>query len=464
MRTALVFGGPSMVRGQAKRLWQALNRVTSFTGQISLTLGTNVLLILLGLVTGIVIARLLGPEGRGELAVIQMWADALRGIALLGVHEALAYYAALAPQQAGRSIGSAVLLGFSSAMCFMGIGSLLLPALLSAQAPEVISAARWYLLQLPLAAIIAVPYHALRGRGDFVAWNLLRLLPGMGWLATIGFMGALGYLEPATLALAYLVTTACLALPILSMVARRVSGPFWPDVRQWRPMARYGLLSVGATVPQVLNLRLDQMLMAGVLPAQMLGLYVVGVTWSGAVAPVLGALGVVLFSRLAAQSDAADQRRAFAQGGRIAVLVAGLVGLLVAVCTPWAITLLFGRPFLAAIPSAIVLVVAAVFLGISQVLEDGLRGLGHPHMVLLAECGGLVVTVLALVLLLPPLAIMGAALASLCGYATTIALLVLQARRLTGIPASTFLVPTRHDIALSWQHGRSLLERLMPRA
>lgn len=450
--------------GKIKRLWQRLDRVKSFAGQLSLTVGTNILLIILGLVSGIVIARLLGPEGRGELAVIQMWADAFRGIALLGVHEALAYYTARAPQQAGRYIGSAILLGFVSAMCFMGIGSLILPSLLSVQPPQVISAARWYLWQLPLTAIIAVPYHALRGCGDFAAWNLLRLLPNLVWLATIWCLWALGHLDPPTLALVYIGTTACLALPVLSVVARRVSGPFRPALRQWPSMARYGLLSVGGTLPQVLNLRLDQMLMAGLLPAQMLGLYVVGVTWSSAVAPLLGAFGTVLFSRLAAGPDASQQQHVFAQGGRIAVLAAGLIGLLIAVCTPWAITLLFGRHFFAAIPAAIVLVVAAVFAGINQVLEEGLRGLGHPHLVLIAECGGLLVTLLSLLFLLPSLAILGAALASLLGYGAISVLLVTQARRLTGIPASDFLVPTRHDIALSWQYSRSFLGHLMPRA
>lgn len=453
-----------LVMADMKQLWQALNRVRSFAGQLFLTLGTNGILLLLGLMTGILVARLLGPQGRGELVAIQLWPDSFRGVALLGLYEALAYYSARAPQEAGRYMGSAVTLGFFSAVLFMGIGYLALPVFLSAQPAAVVSAAQWYLLILPLTALIWIPHHALRGRSDFVAWNALRLAPGLAWLLAIWLTWMAGSFEPGRIAMSYVATTALLGIPLLAIMTWRITGPFWPDPQHWRPMVRYGLLSVGGSTPLVLNLRLDQMLMAALLPAHMLGLYVVGVTWSGMIAPLLSALGAVLFPRIAAQMDTERRAQMFTQGSRVAVLATAIITIVVLLCTPWAIMLLFGEQFAAAIPAAIISVVAAAIAGMNQVLEDGLRGFGQPQAVLFAEGGGLLVSVVALLLLLPALGIVGAALASVCGYSTVTLLLIMQMQRLTGCSPASFLRPTRQDVSLSWQQGRSLLLHVMPKA
>ena len=110
-------------------------------------------------------------------------------------------------------------------------------------------------------------------------------------------------------------------------------------------MLRFGLPSVISGIPRMFNLRLDQMLMAALLPPHTLGLYVVAVTWSQAVNLFPSALGNVLFPRTAAQAVAEDRHRVFAKGIRVAVLSTVCAAALVLVATPWAIPLLFGPAF-----------------------------------------------------------------------------------------------------------------------
>jgi Na+-driven multidrug efflux pump len=80
------------------------------------------------------------------------------------------------------------------------------------------------------------------------------------------------------------------------------------------------------------------------------------------------------------------------------------------------------------------------------VLEEGLRGLGHPAVALWAELGGLVVTALALLMLLIPFGIMGAAVASVLGYSAVMVTLAVFVRRLTGCSLSTLFRPNQRDI------------------
>jgi O-antigen/teichoic acid export membrane protein len=430
---------------RARRL-RDLFAASSFSAHLLLTSGTNIVIAVLGVLTGSMAARLLGPAGRGELAAVQMWAVAFGNIANLGLPQALTFYAAQSAHNAGRFLGSATMIGLLASFVFMGLGYLVLPMVLSAQPPDVVGAARWYLLLLPIQAVVSMPYHLLRGRSDFAVWNPLRLAPGVGWLGVLVFCWLRSDSDPQRLAYLYLGALALVGVLTFSAARWRVAGPFRPDTSQWRPLLTYGLPTVLSSVPYVLNLRLDQMLMAAFLPAQILGFYVVAVTWSAAVVQLPSALGTVLFPRTASQTERTQRELVFAQGCRLAVLTALSVALVVAVITPYALPLLFGDQFRASIPAALVLVAAAAVSSINLVFEEGLRGLGQPSAALWAEVAGLVVTAISLLVLLRPFELLGAALASVLGYSAVTAALAVFSLRTTRHSLGTLLYPDWRDI------------------
>jgi O-antigen/teichoic acid export membrane protein len=80
----------------------------------------------------------------------------------------------------------------------------------------------------------------------------------------------------------------------------------------------------------------------------------------------------------------------------------------------------------------LVLLIAGAVLATNSVLEEGLKGLGLPKAVMWAEAAGLVVTIVSLLLMLKPMGIMGAALASLFGYSTVGIALIAGLRARTG--------------------------------
>jgi O-antigen/teichoic acid export membrane protein len=429
-----------------KYLARSLASTSSPATHLIFTSGTNLLLALLGLVTGSCAARLLGPAGRGELAAIQMWPTVLATVGNLGLPHALTFYSAQSTEQAGRYLGSASVLILLASVPFMAAGYVFLPHALSAQPLETIAAARWYLLLLPIQGVCTMPSHLLRGRSDFAVWNALRLAPGLGWLAILLLGWSKGWTQPALFAFLFLAVMALLGIPSILIVHRRVPGPFRADPHQMRPMLAYGVPSMLTSVPQLLNWRLDQMLMAAFLPTQILGLYVVAVTWSSAVGQLPSALGTVLFPKTAAQREPHRRSLVVAQGSRLAVLSAVSVGTGVALITPWAIPLLFGDKFAAAVPAGLVLVGAAAISAINLVLEEGLRGLGRPAVALWAELGGLLVTAVALLTLLMPFGIMGAAVASVLGYGAVMCALAVCIRRLTGCSFTTLFWPSQRDM------------------
>ena len=82
--------------------------------KVSGTFLVNIALYVLAAATGPLAARLLGPDGRGALAAIQLWPGAIATFAMLGLPDSIAYFGAREPQRAGRWLSTTVLLGLGA--------------------------------------------------------------------------------------------------------------------------------------------------------------------------------------------------------------------------------------------------------------------------------------------------------------------------------------------------------------
>jgi len=453
----LVMDSITSLVSKARSAYHRALTISRFGTHVGITMGTNVVLMLLGLATGSLAARLLGPVGRGELAAIQVWPTAIATIAMLGMPEALVYFSGRFRNQAGRYLSSSIAFVLLACPLFIAVGYWAMPILLSAQPDWVVYAARWYLLIIPINAFVGMASHPLRGRSDFAVWNVLRLGLPIGWLILLVIAMILRVPSPTLLAAGYLVILFLYAFAKFYIVTRRIPGPFRPDPNRWGELLRYGLPCMFTAMPQLLNLRLDQMLMATLLPPRNLGLYVVAVAWSNGLRPLLSALGTVLFPKVASISEETARKETLAQGSRLGIVAAGAVAVPMMGVTPIFIPLLFGRDFTAAVPAALVLVAASAVLSFNIILEEGLRGLGHPKAVMWAEILGLIVTGALLALLLRPLGIMGAAIASLSAYSIVAICLLIQAVHLTGLSLRRFLCPVPQEILTAWRQIKRMV-------
>ena len=440
-----------------RTIWAQARAVSPFAANALITAGTNILLAVLGLVSGISAARLLGPVGRGELAAIQTVPSVIASLAMLGMPEATVYFSARHPSEAGSYLGAGIGVALVSSLPALLVGYMLVPWFLHAQRPEIVWTTKWYLLGLvPIYVLVGMLGHPFRGRQDFGVWNAMRFLASSGWIAVLAVAWLCNRAFPVFLALGNLVALGLLLLPFAVLVKQRVPGPFMPDLRKCGSMLRYGLPCMMTGMPQMLNLRLDQMLMAALLPSRQLGLYAVAVAWSGAGIPLLSALGAVTAPTVASAADHWQRVQRLAATARVTALIALVLCLTIILVTPFAILVLFGEKFRGSITPALLLVPASGVLGINQVIQEGLRGMGHPYAVLQAELAGLVATVIALALILRPMGGVGAAISSLLGYSTVSVVLLLNARRHARTSVRLMLSPQFDEIKLVFNRLVSL--------
>ena len=416
------------------------------------TIITNIALALLGAITGILCARLLGPSGEGELTAIQAWPTTLGTIAILGLDFSVVYFISRQQDRGRQLTSTAILVALASVLAMDTVAWFALPFLLSAQSPQVVSAAQVFLLFGLIYALVAIPRGSLRGAKDFTTWNLSRIAPGLAWLCILVISRLDGHANAIPISRLYMAGFFICGLPFLFISDQRLKGPLKPDIHLAPKLLRFGLPTALTSLPQTVNLQLDQLLMVEFLPARSLGLYVIAVSWSSAVSPLLSAIGSVLSPNVAAERDTRRQAQlltALLQGGAIvAILMSALVMLL----TPVGLPLIFGPRFASSIPSALVLVPAGAIFAWAGIAEEGLRGLGRPTIILIAEISAAVITVAALPILLHEYGIFGAAIATLLGYSAIAAFCVVAISRSTHVAIRSLVIP-------SWPTTKSLLLR-----
>jgi len=414
------------------------------------TVATNMVLGLLGLVTGTLSARLLGPDGRGDLALIQLWPTVFAIVAMLGLPEALVYFGARERERLGEYLGSAVVLATLSSVAFVALGWMTLPLVLASHGADLVLAAQRYLLIIPLFALTLLPTHPLRGLGEFGWWNVMRLGPAFAWLVILLIAFGLDLDNARALATFHLAGLAGVGVVATIVVQSRVQPPYRVSRSPLKGLLTYGLPAFGATLPQLLNLRLDQLVMTAVLSSRDVGFYVVAVAWSTASMPILIALGQVVFPRIASEHDTSVQAVAFASASRNAVGLMALSIVALGFATPAVLPFLLTSRFQPAVRPALILTAAGGVYGYSYVLAEGIRGLGRPMVTLWAQLAGLLATGMFLALLLPRLGLMGAAIASLGGYtAVMVWYLVFLRRARLIVTWAEWLLPQKKEL---WKH------------
>ncbi|MDP8909495.1 MAG: oligosaccharide flippase family protein [Chloroflexota bacterium] len=385
------------------------------------------------LLTGIIIARTLGADGRGELAAILAFTQVATWIFAMGCSHAASFHLARHPEQGGRVIGTWLLLLAPFAVLGLAASIAVVPIALGAQREYVVIAGQLFATTLVLALVLELLQGVILGDHRFLLWNYLR------------------FAQPAGVAVLYVVLLVLDALTVTSaLVANAVMlvlvlgvGGGWALRRHGRPRADlrfarttfwYGFRVHGSTVAGTVNARLDLAIIPAFLGAAGVGLYSVATN----IAAIVGTLaGSVVALVLPAAARRAEQGAATVVASMYVALAIGLAGaLVIGVLAQPTLRLLYGAEFEAAAGPLRVLLVGYVLLQPGLVLSQGLNAVNRPFAGSLPHVAGAVVTVVGLLLFLAGGGIMAAAWVTTAAYA---------------VVAVTALVLYRGATRLSWR-------------
>jgi len=254
----------------------------------------------LGVLTGVLLARGLGPHGRGELAAILLWTMLVGSAGSFGLPEALTYETASERETARRAVGTAVGAWLVLSLALVAVGAAVLALTLGGYDAATRTSGYLLLAVIPLYLATNLCTAALQGLGAFGAFNAIRtLVPAVTTACLVGvavFHGLTVRTAALSYVATYLVTTAAGV-----WLLRRT--PIWGlafDRGLLRRMLGYGLRSQTTFMTSTVIERLDQLLISLVLGATSLGLYAVAVTLTSATTLAASTVALVAFPHMAA--------------------------------------------------------------------------------------------------------------------------------------------------------------------
>ena len=131
----------------------------------------------LGAFTGVVAARLLGPQGRGELAALILWPSVLVMLASLGINQAIVFYTGKQRYSFSEIWTASTLIGFIQSLCVVLVGLLVVPLALHGYSAGVRQMALAFLFATPFLMMSGYPGNLLQGRLDLTSFNVIRTTP-----------------------------------------------------------------------------------------------------------------------------------------------------------------------------------------------------------------------------------------------------------------------------------------------
>ena len=400
---------------------------------VAMTAALNVTAAVTAGIAGAIIARALGPSARGDYASVMVWFGVLLAVGQLGQTSAITYFVARHPGEGAEYLATSRNLMVATGTITLTAGMLVAPVLAQDNS-ELVLAFR-LMFGTCLVSFLGASYTFALQATRIALWNLVRVSQALAFVAVIAILALVQNLSLMTAIATLSATITAQAALAMWLCGRRGLTGGRGRIDLARPMTRYGLGQLAATVPELLSNRLDQLVLSFAVAPGTFGNYAVAASLTGLATPIVAAVGNVAFPRLASLVlSPARATQLQQQSIVVSAVIATTLMLALAGAAGWLVPTIFGSDFRDAVPLIWLMAPGGVFVACAQVCRDLLFGRGRPLAVARAQVYSAAAMAVLLALLLPPLGVAGAALASSLAPALAVGLMIGALRRLSRLP------------------------------
>ena len=408
-------------------------------------------------VAGIIVARWLGAEGLGQLAVINVAVATVVQLASLGLPSANTYFIAQDNRRlravAINSIVFALIAGSLLAVALTLLASTR-PAWFASISPRLIAVAA---ASIPFQLITLIGLNIFLAVGRIEKFNLLDLTAQA--FVLLNALVALVILNSglATLVSFNTATGAIIGLVIIGLVwsygSKLKHSLSWrPDRELFALMIRYGMKFHISIVAGALIVRADLLVVNHYRGPGEAGVYSVASQVALMLMLLPGVIGTLLFPRVTAEQDARGTTTC--RVSRHAAFIMFFV-CLAAIPLSLILPLLYGSAF-SEVPAQLLILLPGVFLiGLESVVVQHANAMGLPRNIPIFWIATLLTNIILVFLLVPRYGAFGAAVASTISYALIFLLVVAHFRSTTGRSFSEMFLLRNFELKQLFTAGRS---------
>jgi O-antigen/teichoic acid export membrane protein len=409
-----------------------------------------------GFLALILVARALGPEGKGQTALYQGAVGIGFALLNIGLGPAGFYFVArneLSNRQAMEA----------------GLTVSALAALVTAVAVGV--AVLWFndrfdgipyalaIFAIPAAIQIRMVDGLLRAQGRFGAVNALWLILPLSALVCVGVVELTTGLTVASTIWAW----SAASIAPLALGYALVGTASWPRTfapfTQLRRAALFGGQTQLAAIVELINHRIDVFMILVLVNTAGVGLYTISTSQTEGLWVIANSVAIVVLTNITAGS-AANAARLTPTICRNTLLITGVAAIgAAAIAWIW-IPIVFGEAYRGSVLPYMLLLPGTVAIGGSKILAAYVFSRGRPMINTWIGAAVLLITLPTNVVLIGVFGVAGAAASTSIGYCLDLALTAVAYRRLSGGSIREALLPQRSDVAIYLDAWHSIWTRL----
>lgn len=403
-------------------LWRRVRPTSSYRRHAVATSLTSIGLYATGFVTGPILARSLGADGRGDVAAVVAPVSVLALALTFGIPMASAYFFEYIAEE--RLLLTATAFGLIVGVPVCGSLWFLVPWYLADHAPATVTWARVLLFVIPLAVGSSAAVE-IRRRVNPGTWNYWRAAPIL--VPAIGTI-TLALLDRITLsAVLALYVLGQLIQPMLLVVRLRILWPWEPpSFSTLRVLFPYAWRSATTATAVSLTMRLDQVVLVAAVPSAELGLYAVAVMVASMTHPLTSGFSFALFGHLRGEPSASRALVRFRRSVWMTLGLSSSTALGIAIIASPLLRIGFGSEFEEGTVALRLLLPGSVAFDVLGVLNAKLLSDGRPGEASWAALLGTVITVVGLIAVVPRFGIEGAALVTSVAFISEVLFLVFR--------------------------------------
>lgn len=379
------------------------------------TFSTQIIGVILGLAAAIIIARVLGPSGKGAYTLIILVPMLLATFGSLGIGVANLYFVGKKKYKLADITSNSVVLasglGILFATSFLAYFYYFQPSFLKGADPLCVLIAT---LVLPFSLLTTYFSHILLGEHKINKRNLILLVQSISLLAFLFFFL---FIERSVLSviMAWVFATLVATITSILLVRRLTPIGFSFHFPLFKDSVKFGGQGYLGNVIGFFNYRLDMFIVNFFMGVTFVGYYSVAVVMAEALWYFPGAVGIILFARTP-RLTTEEANESTPRICRNTIFLTLLAAVLLFVFGRIIINLFFGASFLPALKPMWILLPGIVALSIPKVLSNELMGRGKPLISAAAAAISLALNIPLNLFLIPLWGISGAALASTISY------------------------------------------------
>ena len=415
---------------------------------LTVTFLTKVAIFFIGIATSIILARILGPAGRGKYAIVILVPTVAIVIFNLGISDSIIHLIGSKKYKIEEVF-------YNSIIFTIILGTIAIVLIILALNYVELN----YLNSLPLKytmiALIAIPFHLLSGylrsihlgMESIGKFNFLELEKSCMFLIFIILSLLLFKLNVFGAVISWILTTVVVCFTSIVLLKYRITSAKQYGLSSLTSQLIYGLKHYIPSISSFLHYRVDLFLIFYFNDNRQVGLYVIAVGLGEMFLYIPSSVQLILAPHIASSNSTSSSEVTTVCERNLCLLMLILLIIFLQI-DKFLINIAFGQAFFSAYLPLRYLLPGIFALSLSKVLSADFIGRGKPEVTTLASSVALVLNVLLNLVLIPTYGIIGAAIASSISYSTQTFILSFVFLQVTPYRLKDLFIITKEDIQL----------------